>query len=439
MIFDNNFPERIKEYRKAAEQMQVLLKAVYPNFLARENRENDLQFLRRLKDWRKENPETVAMVNTNYPLNSEQHTSLVGNIGKILPQAEISDDFDKEICEKNRGKVESYLNKTWYLGVYSHIEKDMMTYCWTRGLEFNRNRTWGYFRKYVLSREDYDRWCKFRLLRNNLSHNHLSGELAVDLTTAINDDFSKYVINMYDFLKKNTPVFTKQEDGTFLAVHSDGLRVVVDMDKMTVLSCWDKDGKEIDKSSPSIGSLGNGSNVRAEPPVKVRCWDGELVDCRFDDGIYVNLKRQKICFPDGARIYFDADEHNYFMFDRNRMFTDKQFEITKFYERNKYRDIGKNEDRVVAMGHRIRTDSRRRITEDTITLSDGRKLKVKFRYDNGNAAVILPDGTKLDTSKGKFTISHNGIVLNFANRYRFEESYANAMTSMVMQKTTFER
>lgn len=438
LFFDKSLRERVEEYLKVAGQMQILLKEAYPNFLARKESEDNAEFIQRLKDWQKDNPEKLPMVNTNYPLASEKHTSLVSGISSVLPQTVILDDFNKEDCEKYKEKKEGYFRKGWYLSAYNHTETEMMTYCWTRGFNYNRNRTWEYFKKNVLSREEYDNWCRFRILRNNLSHNHLNDELRADLMTAVKECFGEYVGRMAAFLRKNIPQFTKQPDGTFLAVHNDGLRVVVDAEKMVVISCKNKDGTDLNNSE-NTGTENNGNSMPANTPIKVHWWEDKIVDCRLADGIYIDLKRQKVCFPDDTRICFDGEEHNYFRLGYNKLFTDKTFIVTKYSQRGIYQDIKRNEDRVIALGHRIRTDNKGRITEDIITLADGRKLNIKFKYDMGNAVMIFPDGTKLDASKGKFKVSHNGIDLTYANRHTFRKSYENNSVMPIFQKSPFER
>ena len=435
MFFDKTLHDRIKEYQNVAKNMQTLLTAVYPDFLVRETGESNSKFVKRLKEWQKENPELMPTINTNYPLMSEKYESLISNISKVLPEAQIADSFKAEDYQKNNEKENGYFNKTWYLGLYNHIESNMMTYCWTRGLDYTRNNTWYYFKKNILSREEYDKWCKFRLLRNNLSHNHLDAELRADLKTAVDGDFGEYVLKMGNFLRENTPQFIKQTDGTFLAVHNDGLRVVVDMEKMTVLSCTGKDSKEKNNNQQA------GAEKYSKQPasVTVRWWEGKIVDCRLPDGIFIDLKRQKICFPDESRIHFDREGCNFFRMGYNDMYTDKTFEVTKYFEKGKYQEIGRNENRVIAPGHRLRTDNKSRVAEDIISLSDGRKLNISFTYGSDGAIISLPDGTKLNVSAGKFEVSHNGIVLNYENRHAFRNSYETQTAPLPVRKIGNER
>ena len=151
------------------------------------------------------------------------------------------------------------------------------------------------------------------------------------------------------------------------------------------------------------------------------------------------MKRQKIYFPDDSRIQFDREGSNYFRMGYNDMYTDKTFTITKFYEKGKYRELGRNENCMVAPGHRLRTDNKSRVAEDIISLSDGRKLNIKFSYGSDGAVISLPDGTKLNVSAGKFEVSHNGIVLNYENRYAFRNSYITRTPPPMVKKIGNER
>jgi len=73
------------------------------------------------------------------------------------------------------------------------------------------------------------------------------------------------------------------------------------------------------------------------------------------------------------------------------------------------------------------------------TLKDGKKFNIKFNYDAYVAVMVFPDGTKLNTSSGKFEISHNDVVLNYANRYAFMRSYDKQTVTPKIGKSGFER
>jgi len=431
MFFDKTVHERIKEYQKVTQNMQPLLQVAYPNFLVRETGESNSKFVQRLKEWQKQNSELAPMITTNYPLTSEKYGSLLNNITKVLPKAKIFDDFKEKDYSNNKEREIGYFDKSWYLGLYNHIETEMMTYCWTRGLDYTRNNTWYYFKKNVFSREEYDTWCKFRQLRNNLSHNHLDSALRADLKAAVEGNFAKYAGKIFVFLRKNTPKFTKQTDGTFLAVHDDGQSFVLDTEKMIVIRRDNKDDYEKENKQSDVID----KNSKPQIPVKIKWWENQIVDCRLPDGIFIDLKRQKVCFPDETRICFDRDEQNFFSLGDNKLFTDKTFTVTKFYEKGRYQEIGRNENCMIGKGHRLRTDNRGRIAEDNITLSDGKKLSIKFNYGSFGAIITFPDGTQLNASAGKFEVSHDGIKLNYANRHLFRNSYGNQSVAVPFKKS----
>lgn len=433
LFFDKTMSERIKEYQAASLQMQTFLKLIYPNFLVRENGESNSKFVQRLKNWQKENPDTVPMICTNYPLASDKHKSLIGNIGKVLPQTQILDNLEEKNLKSFEEKENMYFLRSWYLGLYNHIETDMMTYCFSRGLDCNRNETWDYFKKNVLSKQQYDVWCGYRKLRNNLSHNHLSKELAEELVKTAKGSLSKDVYELSEYIRINTPVFTKQADGAFWAVHNDGLQVRMDCENQRVLSRRDKEGNDLSANNSEEKKKSSSSAV------KLHWWEKEVVDCRLADGIYIDLKMQKVCFPDGSRICFDREEYNFFRMGDNKMFTDKTFEVTKFFDKGRYRELSRNENFAAAKGHRIRTDNKGRVVEDIITLANSQKLNIKFNYGSDGAIVSFPDGTKLNASKGKFKVSHNGIELNYVNRHLFMNSYGSDIITASLQKSHFER
>ena len=422
LFFDKSMPERVKEYQKTSIQMQTLLKLIYPNLLTRENGETNSKFIVRLKEWQNENPDKTALVCTNYPIASEKHKSLVGNIAKVAPQTKVLDNLEEKDLPTFEKMEEMYYVRSWYLSEYSHVEADMMNYCFGRGLEYGRNETWDYFKKNVLSKQKYDIWCQYRKLRNNLSHNYLNTELQTELHNTVKGSFGKDIFELGDFVRQNYPTFTKQDDGFYKGVHNDGLEVRIDMDNMKILSRKDKDGNNLplfDKNSENKSE----KTQQPDTEIKIHWWENQIVDCRLPNGIYIDLKRQKVCFPDDTRICFDRTEGNFFRLGDNKLYTDKTFMITKFYEQGKYRELERNEDRMVTKGHRMRTDSRGRIKEDNISLAGGKKLCIKFNYGYSGSIITFPDGTELNVSLGKFEVSHNGVVLNYANRHNFKNSY----------------
>lgn len=434
LFFDKTMAERIKEYQKVSVQMQTLLKNIYPNFLTRETGESNSKFVKRLKDWQKENPTQTAMVYTNYPFNSDKLKPLVNNIKKVLPQTRILDNLDEETAEVLQNKENLYYDRSWFLSIYGRIETEMMNYCLGRGLELNRNETWNYFKKNVLSREQYDKWCEYRKLRNNLSHNHFNEELQNELTKLINKDFSINVAELNEYITQHSPSFVLQEDGTFLGIYDDGLQVIRDADNQ-ILSLKYKDNKEF------VQCKLNTQDKEKPLPLSVKLhWNENLItDCRLEDKMLIDLKHQKVCLADDSKICFDDGEQNFFRVGDIKLYTDKTFAVTDFYEKGRRVKVGRNESLMVSAGHLIRTDSHGRISEDIITLKDGKKFNIKFNYDAEGAVMVFPDGTKLNTSSGKFEISHNDVVLNYANRYAFMRSYDKQTVTPKIGKSGFER
>lgn len=434
MFFDKTVAERIKEYQKVSVQMQTMLKLIYPNFFSREVGESNSKFVKRLKEWQKENPTQTAMVYTNYPFISDKLEPLVKNIKKVLPQTRILDNLDEETVETLQKKEDSYYDRSWFLSIYGHIETEMMNYCLGRGLELNRNETWNYFKKNVLSREQYDKWCEYRKLRNNLSHNHFNEELQEELTKIINEDFSKNVGELNEYIKQHSPSFVLQKDGTFLAIHDDGLQVIRDKENK-ILSRKYKDDKEF---TPYTSNFKNKEN-HSQSAIKLHWNENMVTDCRLEDKTVIDLKRQKVYLSDDSRIYLDDSKQNFFSFGDNKLYTDKTFAITDFYERGRRVKIGRNESFMVSKGHLIRTDNSGRVSEEIITSKDGNKLNIKFNYGAEGAFISFPDGTKLNTSSGKFELSHNKVVLNYANRYAFMKSYDKQTITPKIEKSGFER
>lgn len=416
-IFDKTLVERIKAYQKASVHMQSLLKIVYPEFIARDEGESNSKFVQRLKDLQRQNPDMIPLVCVNYPLNSEKQIALTNSIRKVIPKAQILDITDEDKWKDASEMEAGYSYRSWFLQEYNHLESEISTYCFTHGVTLKRGEVWDYLKKSILSPQEYDTWLSYCQLRNNLSHNHLSEELREEIVNAVTDGFDENVNKLKEKLRLNTPCFTRLKDGTYSAVHKDGSTIIVDMKERKIISHRDKNGKNLlerKKCKPNV----------AASPVKVSCQEKEVVDCRLGNGVYINLRRKKVCLPDDTRIYLDAKDFNVFCFENgDKIFTDKNFVISKYIKQGRRLDFERNETCFVAPSHRMSTDYKGRISEECSVSSDGQKVSVKFNHSNRGATLVFSDGTMLDASNDNLIISHNGTILTPKNRFAFLESY----------------
>ena len=434
LIFDKTLTERIKAYQKVAMNMQTFLKIVYPEFLTRDQGESNSKFVYRLKEWQKQNPSLQPMVSTNYPLHSDKQKALVNNLRKVVPQAKVL-DYMQESDLANFSEIENgYSHRAWFLKLYDHLESDMLDYCFIRGQLLNRKEMWNYFEKKVLSPEEYNIWVQYRQLRNNLSHNYLSEELRETLNNVVNGDFSTNVNRLYEHLSQNTPVCDRQEDGTYIITNKDGSVAHIDLKKRVVLSYVDKKGRNLLKKQKFNAEA---SENAAISPVKIFWKDKEIVDCKLPDGIQIDLRRKKVIFPDGTRLYLDAKKYNVLCLENNsKVFTDKAFVITNFLDRGRKISIGRQESLFVAPKVRISTDKKGGLSDVCITLFEKQKMVTQFKNDDG-AKIIFPDGTVLKDLAGKLVVSHNGIDLDYNHRHAFIRSYITSVPSI--EKSSFER
>ena len=420
-FFDLSIVERIKEYQKGAQNFQPLLKILYPEFLTREHGETNSYFISRIKQWIQENPDKSLLINCNYPLKSEKSKSLVNSLKKVAPQASVIDYFTKKDLD-NVELESAYFNRTLYLRTYDRFVSDFVIYSLANGLKVDLKEIFNHFLKNnVISEAECSRWQKYRLLRNNLSHNHITQQLHDELKEVLLGTFNADYFKLKRFMYDNTPQLIRVSGDIFTAVQKDGSVVRLDLSKNIILSHTDKDGNKIHKTAPKLAPA---SALKKPLPVKLNYWGKDIIDCRFANGIAIDLNRKKISFSDGSRLYFDAENYNVFQFDNgNKIFTDKTFAVTKYQERGRVKPLDRNEMFMAAPKHKIRTDNRCRLAESSILCENGQRLITKLNYDSNGAVVTLADGTKIKTSAKEFTVSHNNIKLSYDTAFAFLRSY----------------
>ena len=421
LMFDKTVVERVKSYQKIAMDMQELLKVIYPEFFARDVGESNSKFVERLKKWQKQNPTLQPMVNTNYPLDSEKQKALMNSLRKVVPQAKVLDYMQESDLERFSELENGYFYRAWFLKLYDHLESDMQDYCFIKGEIVNRNEMWNYFKKKVLSPQEYNIWTQYRQLRNNLSHNHLNSELRETLNQVVHGNFGEDLYKLKNFLYSNTPVFSRQKDGTCMARHKDGSIIHINLEERRVLSYVDREGRNLLKKPKYDAEI---SANAAVSPVKVLWKDREITDCTLPNGIYIDFKRKKVRFSDEMHLYMDAEEHNVFRFsNNNKLLTSKSFEVRNFWEQGRKMPIGRHESLFVTPRIRISTDKKGQLSEVGIILSEQQKQTTQFKKDNNEARIIFPDGTVLKDFAGNMELSHNGIVLDYKHRHAFIQSY----------------
>ena len=424
LIFKKSITERIKEYQKAATHFQSILKNIYPELIAREHGETNSKLIARIKIWQKENPSRTPMINGNYPLYSDKHNSLVKNLTKIMPNAIILDELKQKDLDNYTDLEQSYFCREQYLRIYNQLESSFTLYCLTNGIDPQKHLFFQHLSETFFTPAEAKRWYQYRTLRNNLSHNHFSLELRNELNQILGGSFGDDLNNLRKLLFEHTPQLKHVKDNIFVAQKPDGSVVHIDIKHNKILSHTDKDGNDLLQKAPKIIPA---SRIKKALPVKLNYWGKDIIDCRFMNGITVDLNRKKICFPDGARMYFDAENYNVFQFDNgNKIFTDKTFAVTKYQERGRYAPLGRNEMFMASPKHKIKTDSRSRLIESSITGDDNQKLITKFYYGSKGAVITLADGTEIKTSATEFTVSHNNVKLTYDTAIDFIRSYKSS-------------
>ena len=122
----------------------------------------------------------------------------------------------------------------------------------------------------------------------------------------------------------------------------------------------------------------------------------------------------------------NAANFNILQTDKAKVFTGKDFKISKFMDNNQKQKLYRNDTRIIGAQHKITTDQYGRLQKINYKNDNAEAVTlniVALRGENGGS-IHFSDGTKLEIdTEGKFKVFHAGIELTFANRQKFAQSY----------------
>lgn len=423
-LCDKTVVGRIKNYVAATDEMRPLIQAMYPNYMVRENSESNTHFMSRVKTFIKENPNVTPLIEVNYPLLSDKRKGLINNISRVAPNARIIDNIDLS-DEKFKAMEKDYRIRADFLRNYNVIECQMMSYCFlAAGLDCNNNEAWEQMRRRkFISYADYeDTWKPLRQLRNELSHNHFNMALRSKLNNVI-DGFFDACNQLSERISKQMPQVVHIENGVYESIQRNGKRVKIDYDSRKI----DRQ-KTTDRPNNGINRTKLQKKVHTEEfanGVGISLTGAEIVSCRLPNNFTIDMRRQRIEYPDGAVFYMSGDNINVLQTENSKIFTGKDFKATKFLDHGERRQIRRNDSYIVDVHHQVATDGYGRISRMDFKKSTGKVVRMNFTFSPDATQINFSDGTKLEIKNGKFTLSHAGIELTPATRQKFATGYGS--------------
>lgn len=428
-LCDKNVMGRIKSYGETGNFFRSELQALYPNYMWREASESNSHFISRIKAFRRDNPDTPLLLEINVPLLSDRRRPLLNSISKVTDNVRVIDDI--QVSDDKFTSLETdYRQRKYFLRAYNTLECQMMTLCLANGQNCGNKGAWEFIcRRKLISANDYEkRWKPWRQLRNELSHNHFDADLRQRLNATCTD-FEKAVGEMEVKINMAMPQWKRVGENVYQT--TSGSKVKIDF-KAHQIEKTRPFGKQSDKLTDRRP---NNKKVHTEEyisGISVSSAGTEIVSCRLPNRLEIDLRKQRISYPDGVRLFMEAENFNVLQAENAKVFTGKDFRVSKFIENNRRRDLGRNDTCMLGIHCRISTDGYGRLQK--INYKTGTPgavtLNIVVLKDGGGVVMNFSDGTKLEINKNRqYKISHAGIELTFANRQKFAASYgAGGMT-----------
>ena len=259
-------------------------------------------------------------------------------------------------------------------------------------------------------------------MRNELSHNHFNSDLRAKLGATLNT-FSEAAGRLNERIIKQMPQMVYVGNGVYEAVQSNGHRVKIDFDTRKIGR-----QKTADRPNNGINRTKLQKKVHAEEfanGIGISLAGAEIVSCRLPNKFTIDMRRQRIEYPDGAVFYMSGDNINVLQTENSKIFTGKDFKATKFLDHGERRQIRRNDSYIVDAHHQVATDGYGRISRIDFKKNTGQGVRMNFTFSPDATQINFSDGTKLEIKNGKFTLSHAGIELTPTTRQKFVAGYGS--------------
>ncbi|MBO7556737.1 MAG: hypothetical protein J6T72_05030 [Alphaproteobacteria bacterium] len=418
-IFDQSIIQRSKSYIDVLHQMQQIIGNLNPNRIIRGAEESNNKFIARLKELYRSNPQQNFMVELNYPLFDDKLKSLNKSLQKILPQTTIVDNFADE--ENKIAHINDYITRSNFLHTFQTLAYSATEHCALRGKNFRNRKVWNYLAEIgVLTPKECELWQNYTDLRNDLSHNHFDKKLRDRLFGCI-DKYTADLKLVAEKIIDAGPDIRRIQKKVFECSHNDGLVIQLDLLNHTANPANTEDNFQKEDN------VKKHKNIRKEfssNGIEYSLSGREIVAVKLPNGIGINFDKGSIDWDCNTHFYTNAENFNVLQTERSKIFTDKNFNVTQYLEKNRKQVFKKGDSFMVGYKHHILLDSSCKIKEFKYRDANNNIIRAEFSpSQNSDNSILLSDGTSIVISNGNMMVIHGGEILNYDNRKAFAASY----------------
>lgn len=409
--------QRYKGYVAILDDLRKVISNTHPDYIVREQGLSNNKFVAKLKDLSKENPQKTLYIEVNYMLGSDKHKAIIRNIHKVVPNVQIVDEIDFNKPDF-RSLEFDYMQRAQFFKLQNNLENHLMSYCLGQGKDCNRSEAWEYVsRGQLLTYDEKKKWLEYCKLRNDLSHNHFD----IGLRRHLNEIMPQYLKDVcaldnkvFDYL----PVWRMVDKDIFETSTKKGVKVRINYQTREISL-----NGEVRNNNPLLPAVH--AKTHADEYDNGMCISSagtKVVSCRLPNGIFIDLCKQRVIFPDQSKLYLNGQSMNVFKTSDGKVITDKDFHVTEYEDKGKMRRIHPN-DTCVLGRHHISTDKNSRWQTLEYVFEGNRKAKLQISGSAKNAQIRFSDGTVLEIAAGQASLSHNGKELSYSTRKEFVASY----------------
>lgn len=420
-IWDTSIIQRMKSYVNILHQIQSVIGIINPSRITRGISESNSKFTKRAKIQYANNKDVTFEL--NWPLLHKKHFALNKTMNKVLPQANVVDDYVK--TNDSIEHMNLYITRSWFLETLLSLECTVMQHCLTRGHNFKKSDAWRYLEQIgVLSHEEFDKWHNYIQLRNMLSHNYFDENLRGMLCqTKESFDLDSQSLNQ-KLVDSRGPGVKRVQNKIYKFGHKDRLLVSLDFDTYTIsqrsmLSRMHYHRKRKKESYP------NG--------VEFTLINQEIVDITTPMGISVNLYNQNINW-DVDMCWRRNGKKGYILKNQqDALITDEKLRVVKFIKNGQRQSVAKRESLLLGSQYKIALDDSRRIKEFKFEKVNGGTVSAIFNHAKaGYNTISLNDGTNILQSGPEIVVTHGGKTLLHDENQDFVATY-NAIQEYLQQ------
>ncbi len=422
-LCSGTFVERISKYVKTADNFKDLVSGIYPTLLIRGSNESNNKFIQRIKEFRKQNKDTTIYIETSYPNREKKKNALLNSINKLFDNVEVIDNIQSENINDFIKRIVLYMERKKYIETFQILEHKIGEYYLFSGEKCPPTQGWNKLVKQkIITQKENERWEQYKYLRNELSHNYLSDNLAsqmLDILPQMVDD----AIELNDRIESLKPQIVRTDKGTFLAKHKDGKIVEIDFEEKKIINIIEPNGntKTEKKAYSPIGKY------TEEYPnnMSISLEGTKINSIKLPHGIVINFKKSKLTFSDNAKLFMDGSDKNYFVTPNSKIILDKEFNIISYIENGRRINVSPNEIIKTSEAHLIKTDNSCKLKSDDLNVAENKTIVINFETKNNKTIITFSDNTIWEINGKENKLSHNGIVLSYKTRKAFVDSYNN--------------